>query len=195
MMKRLPLLVKLAPVYLLIGFMLFSIVFAQRHHDSQVKAAGVQASHIIASSAPAPQVVIQGSPVRILIPSVGIDVKIVNGYYDTASHNWSVAYSYANYATVTSLPNNQTGTPLIYGHWFKQVFGNTKNLQVGDVAYVYTDNGHVLSYTYSGANLVNPTDTQIFNQPTSGHGLNLLTCDGAWAQYRRIMNFNFQKAV
>jgi LPXTG-site transpeptidase (sortase) family protein len=171
-------------------------------HEVQAKAvaAGNAAAARIASTqkkAPTPQAppFLQGKPVRVVIPRIGLDVGVVDGVYYPASKVWSVAHDQANYATNTALINNKQGATLIYGHWYDWVFGKTRDLKAGDVAYVYTDTNHLFKYTYSGDTAVNPSDTEVFGQLPSEKGLVLMTCEGTWAQDRRLMTFNLATAV
>ena len=139
---------------------------------------------------------LQGTPNRILVPSLNIDLPVVSQSYSPALKSWPVSAATANYATETALINNFHGQSLIYGHDIRSVFEPLLNLQPNAIVYVYTDNGHVFKYTYSGSHDVSPRQTTIVadmsNQPA---GLNLITCDGAYFQYRHVMNFKLVKAA
>jgi len=139
---------------------------------------------------------LQGAPNRILIPSLNIDLPVVSQSYSPALKSWPVSASTANYATETALINNFHGQSLIYGHDTRSVFEPLLGLKANAIVYVYTANGHVFKYTYSGAQDVSPRQTDIVadmaKQPA---GLNLITCDGAYFQYRHVMNFKLVKAV
>src|SRR5690242_6693256 len=43
---------------------------------------------------------IQGDPVRIVIPSVNIDIPITNGYYNSKSQTWTLTLDKAQYAVI-----------------------------------------------------------------------------------------------
>ncbi|HET9174560.1 MAG TPA: sortase [Candidatus Saccharimonadales bacterium] len=135
-----------------------------------------------------------GEPTKIVLPRQGIDLPIVDGIYDGTQKVWSVARTTANFATITAQPNNAKDKTLIYGHWTPQVFGPTSNLKAGDFAYVYTSNGHIFQYRYENQTVIKPTDTQIFNNLNGKPGLALMTCEGTWAQDRRLMFFNLESA-
>ena len=138
---------------------------------------------------------ISGTPVRILIPSLAIDLPVVKGSYSTATQSWSVAGSSANYATNTALINNYRGQSLIYGHNNRHVFGTTLNLAPDAKAYVYTDNNHVFQYAFAGSQSIDPSRTDIFSaMSASGPGLKLMTCEGPNFEYRHYMSFSFVKA-
>src|SRR5688572_4317576 len=91
---------------------------------------------------------IAGKPSRILLPRQGIDLPVVDGQYNFTSAAWSVSKTTANYASNTAEINNRQDKTLIYGHWTPAVFGPTKDLKPGDIAYVYTANNHILVYRY-----------------------------------------------
>lgn len=137
---------------------------------------------------------LEGVPTRVLAPRLGIDVAVTQGVYDKQTKTWSVAKSVGNYAQTTSLINNEKDTSLIYGHAVRNVLGPTKDLVVGDIVYVYTDNNHVFKYSYTGNEVVKPTDVQIFDHLTGKPGLALLTCVGNWSQGRSIMYFKLENA-
>lgn len=162
-----------------------------RHHISNAANA---AQLKLASGAKAAK--LQGTPNRILIPSLNIDLPVVSQSYSAVLKSWPVSASTANYATETALINNFHGQSLIYGHDIRSVFEPLLGLQPNAIVYVYTDNGHVFKYTYAGSHDVSPRQTTIVadmaNQPA---GLNLITCDGAYFQYRHVMNFKLTKAV
>jgi LPXTG-site transpeptidase (sortase) family protein len=138
---------------------------------------------------------ISGVPVRILIPSLSIDLPVVKGSYSAATQAWSVADSSANYATNTAPINNYRGQSLIYGHNNRHVFGTTIKLAPGALAYIYTDNNHVFQYAFAGSQTIDPTRTDIFfAMANSEPGLKLITCEGTDFEYRHFMSFNFVKA-
>lgn len=137
---------------------------------------------------------VAGEPSRILLPRLGIDLPVAAGQYNFTSAAWSVTNHTANYAQNTAETNNQHDKTLIYGHWTPSVFGPTKNLKPGDVAYVITDNGHILKYQYISKKVVAPTDVAIFNEFKGKPGLVLMTCQGSWAQERRLMFFSLKAA-
>jgi sortase (surface protein transpeptidase) len=139
---------------------------------------------------------LQGTPNRILVPSLNIDLPVVSQSYSPVLKSWPVSATTANYATETALINNFHGQSLIYGHDIRSVFGPLLDLRPKAIVYVYTDNGHVFKYAYAGSHDVSPRQTTIVadmaNQPA---GLNLITCDGAYFQFRHVMNFKLVKAV
>jgi sortase (surface protein transpeptidase) len=138
----------------------------------------------------------QGSPTRILIPSLSIDLPIVPQSYSPATKTWPVANSVANYAVETALINNSHGQSLIYGHSTRSVFGPLLNLMPNAEVYVYTSNGHIFKYSYSGSQDVSPRQTQIIaDMNKAPAGLKMITCDGPYFQYRHLMSFRLLKAV
>ena len=188
---------RVLPVHIAI----IGVLIAPLWHNQQVKAdvakAAEQAKNQIESvpSTKLAKTEIAGKPVRILLPRLNIDISVVDGSYSASSNSWSVAQSTANYATNTVPVNNVKDQTLIYGHWSKEVFGPTKQLEPGDIMYVYTDNQHIFSYKFTGSTIVRPTDTQLFSELQGEPGLILMTCDGAWANDRRLMRFELVEAV
>jgi LPXTG-site transpeptidase (sortase) family protein len=139
---------------------------------------------------------IQGEPSRILIPSLSIDLPVVPQSYSPALKSWPVAASTANYATETALINNTKGQSLIYGHDNRSVFGPLLTMQLGTLAYVYTANGHVFKYSFAGYKDVSPQQINVVAEMAKAPpGLNLITCTGAYFQYRHLMSLRLIQAI
>jgi LPXTG-site transpeptidase (sortase) family protein len=154
-----------------------------------------QAAQTKVNAAPA-AAKLQGIPNRILIPSLKIDLPVVSQSYSPVIKSWPVASSVANYAAETAPINNTQGQTLIYGHDNSSVFGPLLGMQAGDIVYVYTDNGHLFKYSFSGFRDVSPRQVSVVaDMAKAPAGLNLLTCTGAYFQYRHLMSFKFLKAA
>jgi len=137
-----------------------------------------------------------GLPVRIMVPDIRIDIPIALGNYDPTKKTWNISNKAAYFATVTTPPNTVSGTTLLYAHNSKNLFGPTVDIQPGNQATVVTAGGAKFIYTYTGENVVAPTDTDVFNKAsTTSHQLILLTCSGSWNQKRRLLYFEFTKAL
>jgi len=191
---RVSLYLKLLPLYIGLAALVASPFYLAHQHRLSVLKVAAAAQTQLNSSNPKP-VSLGGKPVRIVMPELGIDVPVVNGYYISAQKGWYVAPAAGTYATNTSPINNTGGTTLIYGHWFSYVFGNTKNIKPGDTAIVYTDNNHIFQYRFTSEVTVNPSDIQVFSHLGGKPTLKVLTCGGTWAQNRRIMTFDLVKAA
>jgi LPXTG-site transpeptidase (sortase) family protein len=193
---RINLYLKLLPLYIGLAALVASPFYLSHLQKSKVEAAAHQAQTVLSQpksrNAPAE---ISGRPVRIILPSESIDLPVVNGYYVSAKQSWYVSPNSANYAPNTALINNQKGASLIYGHALKYIFGNTKDIKVGDKAIVYTQNGHIFEYEFSNQITVGPSDTEVFTEVDNKPVLKLLTCGGSWSQNRRIMTFNLIRST
>jgi LPXTG-site transpeptidase (sortase) family protein len=192
---RIPLFWQILPVHCLI-LSLF-LLPAWQHHAAVANALSAEraAQHNLAVKKDAANYKVSGKPTRILLPRLGIDLRVDDGRYNFTSSAWSVTNATANYAVNTVEPNNRHDKTLIYGHWTPKVFGPTKDLRAGDKVYVYTANGHTLEYRYEYNTVVKPTDTHVFNDFKGRPGLVLMTCQGLWAQERRLMFFNLKAAT
>jgi LPXTG-site transpeptidase (sortase) family protein len=142
-----------------------------------------------------PKVSIQGVPDRILIPSLAINLPVVSQAYSQVTKTWPVVPGVANYATNSALINNIKAESLIYGHDTRNVFGPLNNLKPGDTVFVYTANGHVFKYSYASSQDVTPTKLSIFDDMAKAPaGLKLITCSGAYFQYRHLMSLKLVQA-
>lgn len=134
---------------------------------------------------------VKGTPTRIVVASLAIDLSVRVGSYDLATNNWTTGPTSAYFAD-SSLPvNDSNGRTLIYGHAQSQVFGRLPEITPDTEALVYTDNGYVFHYRYKSTHDVVPSDTSVFTEdgpPT----LVLQTCTGNWDAYRALFSFKFE---
>ncbi len=149
-----------------------------------------------ATPPPPPAVkVTTGLPVRIVLPTLDLDLPVDPGVYNPVDHSWNLAGLRAQFALISALANDYGGgDTFLYGHNNKHVFGHLVNLQPGDQALLYTDNGHVFSYTYDSLITTQPDDTSIFTYkgPTI---MTIQTCSGNWFELRQLYKFRFDKLV
>lgn len=137
---------------------------------------------------------ISGKPVRIQLPSVGIDLKVIPGYYYRASNSWTLSLNDAQWGVMTEQPNNQGGNTFIYAHYRWKVFYNLPKIRHGAQAIVTTDNGHKFTYTFTTSTITSPNDTSLFaykGKPI----LTLQTCTGVHFQNRQLFVFDLKRVA
>lgn len=138
--------------------------------------------------------IIMGKPVRLLVPSVGIDLPVIDGQYNPLDQSWTLVSDKAHFA-IPSLPaNDRGGNTLIYGHNTPPVFKKLSGLTLGASADVYTDNGYVFSYTFIQVDEVAPDNTTTFSYSGTPI-LTLQTCSGVWSETREMFTFKFEKVT
>lgn len=135
---------------------------------------------------------ISGRPTHLSIPSVGVDIVVASGNYNTETKTWDLSSDKAHYATITPEANNKVGNTFIYGHNNKHVFAALDGLAVGDTAIVKTDTNHTFTYTLNSIREVQPTDVSIFEYRGPAI-LTVQTCSGTWFEKRRLFTFNFSE--
>lgn len=140
----------------------------------------------------APQV-IHGHPVRIEVPAVGVDMPVVDGFYDAKTGDWTLYNDKAQFAAMTTEPNDKSGQTFIYGHATQRVFGKLLNMHVGQEAYVYTSNGYKFIYKLKETQVVSPSNTGILNY-NGGPRLLLQTCVGTFSENRKFFILDFVRA-
>ena len=143
-----------------------------------------------------PPKVIAGKPIRIVIASNGIDLPIDEGTYDENTGAWTLSDIHAEFAVMTAPANDHAGTTFIYGHGTDAVFGKigTTHPPAGAIAQIYTDNNRVFTYTLQTVRDMQPTDTSILADTTSGSPqLVVQTCTGVFSQWRTMFIFAFEK--
>lgn len=132
-----------------------------------------------------------GEPVRLQIPSIGIDLIVTEGEFNQTTNTWNVSNDKAHYAIVSDTPNNRYGNTFIYGHNRANVFARLAQLQTGAEAIIRTDNNLQFVYQLSEVEETDPNNTSVLlpysNKPT----LSLQTCSGSWYQNRQIFRFDF----
>jgi len=124
----------------------------------------------------------RNDPVRILIPSVGIDLKvidapIINGY-------WELSDNTASYGLGSGLPGTK-GNTVIFAHAREGLFYNLKDVKVNDTVYVFTKNNW-FRYKVNKITAVYPNQTEIIS-PTKNEVLTLYTCTGFYDEKRLIV--------
>lgn len=137
---------------------------------------------------------IYGRPVGIKIARLGIDLQVIDGHYDNATDSWTLSDDKAQFATVTELPNNESGNTFIYGHNQASVFSALAGLQPGDEASISTDNGLTFIYMFNGQQFVDPGDTSILTS-SKDPILTLMTCEGVFSEARRVAVFNLKEVL
>jgi LPXTG-site transpeptidase (sortase) family protein len=187
---------RVLPFYVCVG-LVFAIPLMQRQAAAlQAKQqASLAQTRLDAAARRERTPLISGTPTRILIPTVGIDLKVVPGNYVASQATWTVSDTLANYALNSATLNNKAGKTLIYAHANKRVFGPTADLKTGDKVYVFSDNGHVFEYVFVSKVVVQPTEVEVLESLEGKPGLVLLSCDGSWYQNRRLMYLHLVRAT
>lgn len=132
---------------------------------------------------------IQGNPVHIDIPSLGLSLDIINGTYNTRTGQWTLTEDKVQYAVNTPPPNNAEGDTFLYGHYRTGVFATLHDIKIGAQVAITTDNGHTFTYQLASVRVTDPSDTSLFNYAGKPI-LTIQTCTGLFFQYRQLFTFN-----
>jgi len=132
---------------------------------------------------------ITGKPMRLLVPSLGMDLSVEDGIYDAKTGQWTLSLDKVHYALMTVQPNDKQGNTLIYGHYRPEVFAYLHTIQKGALVKVETENEHIFTYKFSDSRVVNPTDTSVLSYEGKPM-LTLQTCTGAFMQNRQLFSFD-----
>lgn len=138
-------------------------------------------------------IAISGKPVRLEVPAANINITIIDGAYNTNTGEWTLTDDKAQFALPTVQPNDQSGNTLIYGHNTWAVFAALHNLKQGAEAKIYTENGHIFTYKLRSSEVVDPTNTAIFDYEGAPQ-LTLQTCTGVWSEARKFFYFDLVTA-
>lgn len=134
--------------------------------------------------------VIQGSPVRLIIPRIHVDTAIdgvgvdSSGSMETPSNTTNVSWF-----NLGPLPGEK-GSAVIAGHLNGKngeagIFANLDKLKEGDVLYVEDDQGKYRTFSVREASeYKSGYADEVFSQNDKAH-LNLITCDGVWNSVKK----------
>jgi LPXTG-site transpeptidase (sortase) family protein len=188
---------KIAALFLLAGGLLSSQQFIQ--HFENTYAQPFMGSSKVEAAPSRPNIsntpgAISGEPVHISIPSQNISIDIEPGYYNAVNKTWTLSTTKAEFAEITSQPNNVGGNTFIYGHNRASVFKSLLGAKTGDMAIVTTSNGHTFTYELVEQHDTDPSDVSLFNYQGKPI-LTLQTCSGLWYQNRHLFTFDLVKAV
>lgn len=147
------------------------------------------------ASQPKPAARVDGQPVKIVIPALDLSLQIVPGYYNQHSKTWTLSNDKAQFATLSTLPNSQSGNTFVYGHARKNVFASLHSLPAGAVAVVTTDNGHTFYYELSATQVVDPSDWDAVFGYQGKPILTLQTCTGPTYAKRQLFTFNLVRVA
>lgn len=190
-------LIKKRPAFygLLFGFVLviagLTVVLPNIYFSYQASAGTEIPISINSEPLPIAPEIKSGQPIRLVVPSVGIDIAVSDGLYNEKTKSWNVSKTDAHFATITNLPNNFKGNTFIYGHNRPSVFYKLPKISLGAQAIVYTDNNLVFTYTLSAVSETNPQDASALLDLKETPVLTLQTCSGAWFQNRQIFTFDY----
>ncbi|HVX58326.1 MAG TPA: sortase [Candidatus Saccharimonadales bacterium] len=135
---------------------------------------------------------VSGIPVRIEIPSVGINLKVVPGYYNAQTELWTLSLNDAQFAQISAPANNEGGLTFIYGHYRSGVFMNLHLVTPGASAKLVTDNRHIFSYVFRRSITTVPQDTSFLSY--EGKPIMVVqTCSGPHFENRQLFVFDFSE--
>ena len=129
----------------------------------------------------------RGLPVRLQIPSIGVDSAIEDAYI-TPDGRMDVPAGSENVAwfAIGTVPG-QKGSAVIGGHYgiddgVPKVFYDLNKLEVGDKVYIVDDFGNTLAFIVRSIRLFDreADATSVFYSTDNRAHLNIITCEGEW---------------
>lgn len=171
----------IAVATVLLVYPLWSLVDATgvEEESEKLTSQDSQESASLASSAASPY-----EDSRLVIPSIGVDMPIVEGFDDSALEKgaWRLPE--------TSIPE-QGGNTVIGAHRFKNVpphpetFYLLDKVQEGDEILVHWS-GEVYRYTVTSSRQISPYDVSVL-EPTSASQITLFTCAPLFSDAERLV--------
>lgn len=138
----------------------------------------------------APHNSVSGKPVSLDIPSLQINLPVIDGRYDASTHGWTLTSDSAQYFVDSARPNNVGGKTFIYGHYRKNVFSDLHNIRPGAALSLDTDNGYRFNYKFESSFTTSPSDLSVLDN-TKKPVLYVQTCTGLFFQHRQIFSFKY----
>jgi len=138
----------------------------------------------------APRNSISGKPVGLNIPSLQINIPVIDGQYDPATHGWTLSLNKAQYFVDSAQPNNVGGKTFIYGHYRREIFASLHNIQPGASLSLTTYNGYRFNYQFASSFTIEPSDLSVLDN-TAQPVLYVQTCSGVFFQHRQIFSFKY----
>jgi len=113
-------------------------------------------------------------PVRIIIPSLGIDLPIVES--EIKDGKWEVTDIGVSYLK-TSPVAGEIGNSVLYGHNWSNLLGNLIKVKTGDEIEVYFSDGNIKRFVVTLIQEVKPNDISVLKS-TTDQRITLYTCSG-----------------
>jgi LPXTG-site transpeptidase (sortase) family protein len=179
-------------IFFIAGLIIIGADLFGTWRSQQTNAASQNASDAFASGNVNGSPTISGVPVRIIVPSLDIDLKVIPGYYYPATKSWTLTRDSAQFAVVSAMPNDKKGLTFIYGHYRRGVFIQLPKIQVGATAIIKTENKHTFEYTFRASTVLAPDDTSVFKYQGKPI-LVLQTCTGVHFQNRQLFVFDLRQ--
>jgi LPXTG-site transpeptidase (sortase) family protein len=139
--------------------------------------------------------ILSGTPSRLQVERLGIDLPIIDGQYNQQKNDWTLTDDAVQFATMTTQPNSARGNTFLYGHNTDAVLAKMQDIIPGDTVTVTTSNDHSFSYTYIDDTFVTPDQTNVLQDNPSTPRLTIMTCQGILSETRRLMFFDLSEAV
>lgn len=127
----------------------------------------------------------QGFPVRLKIPSLGVDANIQHVGFNSAGE-MDVPDNTDTLGWFAFGPRpGEKGSSVIAGHLYGEngvpgVFANLSNIAEGDKIYIDDSKGKTITFIARRQRIYDPGFVLDVFDRTDNHYLNLVTCDGDW---------------
>lgn len=116
----------------------------------------------------------QTVPVRIIIPSLGIDSGIFPA--QISNGNWEATTKGVSYLSSTPIPGG-VGNSVLYGHNWPSLLGSLPKIKPGDEIVVILNSGQKKTFVVRYTSVVSPDQTDILKD-TNDARITLYTCTG-----------------
>lgn len=136
------------------------------------------------------EIAVNTQPTAIAVPQLSLSLPVELGVYNNKNATWSISDKAAYYAQPTSRLTNTGGQTVLYAHNKNNLFGKIKQLNPGGIVVITDDKNQQWIYTLQSSKKVSPANTEVMYETPASPKLVLITCDGLFDEYRKLLYFD-----
>jgi hypothetical protein len=133
-----------------------------------------------------------GVPESIRVPRLKVGLTLLPGQYNQQTQQWVLNSTNAFYVLPGTSPLSPDATPLIYGHYRRNVFENLDGIAANEPMYITNRAGKTLLFRFVGKSVLSPEQGKsLVTKPSDGKSLDVLTCVPPFYTMRHIYHFQY----
>ncbi len=130
-------------------------------------------------------------PVRIKIPSIGVDLPIVHSSINGTT--WETTKDGVSYLVSSPIPGKM-GNSIMYGHNWNNLLGNLHKASPGDYLEIEYNTGLIRIFTIQAMGTVTPDQTHVLSESNDVR-ITLYTCTGFLDSKRLVVTAVMDKEI
>lgn len=130
-------------------------------------------------------------PVRIRIPSLNIDLPIIEATIN--KNKWATTNDGVSYLETSPLPGYK-GNSILYGHNWNNLLGKLKYIKPGEKIEIAYSNGTIKKFSVNTMGVVTPDQTHVL-LPSKDVRITLYTCTGFLDSKRLVVTALLENTI